>query len=94
MKPIHEMRLSASGRNVVDHGREPVATCFGTHGAELAKAFAGLPLAIHALLDYGEWSSNGEVWHSSVCWSNRRASCSEDCASSREALAACGVDVG
>lgn len=92
MKPIQDMRLEASGRNVVDYGGEQVATCFGTHGAEVAKAFAALP-RVACLFESGEIVGNG-VWHTRRCMASGRASCSQDCYVARLALIECGVDVG
>lgn len=101
MKPIQDMRWTTNGRNVVDHGGEQVATCFGTHGAEVAQAFAALPKVVRALLESGAsrpLNTQGQ-WHTGNCWrwaSGRipREACTQDCAVAREAFAACGVDVG
>lgn len=99
MKPIQEQEWLASGRNVVDGGCEQVAACFGTHGTEVAKAFAALPKVLRAMIDLGGTSPEFG-WHSALCWEQsgierRRgwSQCVEECAVAREALSACGVDV-
>lgn len=99
MRPIQEQNWTASGRNVVDGG-EPVATCFGTHGTEVAKAFAMMPALVQAALRTGALAYRASMatqreWHTHQCW-NEGAKCSlgDPCYHLREALSASGVDVG